>query len=383
MTLFRSSPLFLGAPLLGALLNAGPASADSGQYPNVGMDYDATFQYDFTRADHSTPGTSRTTTDGYPDINATFYLRFSTDSQIHLTTELNPINPPNDGEDRFFEDVGLQVNELAYDYQSSRYSFSLGLVQVPIGRAQDAAPGLYTSDFVAVYDLDGMLGGTFAYRFFGDQLGVIETDLTLYRQDTSVLSRPYFQSGQQVDRNDGGPANNGKINSYAVAVNWLAIPALPFLELQAGQMRNQGGDFDGVDGSADDEVVNLASLRYIYAVPRSTDLDTTLSGQYLDVVPFIEYADVDNEGAIPGNDTRYLTTSLTLDYGLWAFGLTRTDKRRPNDTGGGDTHDYLNELSVTYALTGQLSIGVSAGTQKQDGENDNILGLAITYSGGY
>lgn len=55
---------------------------------------------------------------------------------------------------------------------------------------------------------------------------------------------------------------------------------------------------------------------------------------------------------------------------------------RPS-TGGASRQDYLNELSLTYNITGQLKLGLSAGTQKKDGEMSELVGLALTYSGGY
>lgn len=372
------NPNRLTLPLLGALLASPVAHADDGQYPNVGLDYDATFQYDYTRADHSQPG-GRETLDGYPDINSTFYFRFSRDSQIRFSTEINPIDPPNNGEKRFFEDVGMVINELDYYQQFDNQAFVVGKYHVPIGRAMDQAPGLYTSDFVDTYDMDGMLGGTYSYRFFSQSLGNIEPNLSLYTADNSYLGRPYFRHGEMLKKDAGGPANTGKLDSYAVMVNWLAIPAIPDLELQAGYARSREGDAVEGQGEPDDEVIRLASARYIWAFHGNT-LGPTLDRQYMDLVPFIEYADVDNEDAIAGNDTKYLTTSLTFDWGLWAFGLTRTNKSYSL----GDTpDDYLNEFSVVYNITGQLKLDVSAGTQKQQGENSNIVGLALTYSGGY
>lgn len=293
---------------------------------------------------------------------------------------------PEPGQKRFFEDVGLVINDLNYYQNNANSAFMVGKYHVPFGRAQDQAPGLYTEDFVSTYDLDGMLGGTVAYRFFDQQLGMIEPNVSLYTADNSILGRPYFRHGEKLERSDGGPSNTGKLDSYAVSVNWLAIPAIPFLEMQVGYMENKKGD-DVVQsgppfGEAADEKIKIASARYIWAYAPSTELEPTLDGRYFDIVPFIEFADVENEDAIQGNDTRYLTTSLTFDFGDWALGATRTDKHRES-SGGADRQDYLNELSLTYNITGQVKLGLSAGTQKEDGEMSELVGLALTYSGGF
>ena len=76
----------LAVVLLGSVCGGDLVSADDGQYPNVGMDYDATFQYDHVHGD-SPQGGNRNSTDAYPDINSTFYFRLTHDQQIQLSTE--------------------------------------------------------------------------------------------------------------------------------------------------------------------------------------------------------------------------------------------------------------------------------------------------------
>jgi hypothetical protein len=366
----------------GLAMLSGQAHADKGYYPNVGMDYSAVMQYDFSRADGNGASAPRTTTDFYPDIQSSFYVRFSPNDQIRLSTELNPVNPPAAGAKRTFADIGLVINELNYYKLTQHTQLQVGKLQVPFGRAMDAAPGLYTNDFVSTYDLGGMLGATYAYRWFGQKTGMLQGGVNLYTADTTELSRPFFRSGARAQRSDGGPANTGKLDSYALTLNWDAIPALPFLELQAGYMRNRAGVAQPDSGPADDEVIRIVSARYIWAPDSSADLDTTLRGRYFDIVPLVEYADVQNEDAVAGNDTRYLTTALTIDYGRWVFGATRTDKRRPWAPGAG-RHDYLNELSCGYRLTGQLTVALSAGSQAQGGQDSNLVGFALTYSGAH
>ncbi|HYG07115.1 MAG TPA: hypothetical protein VD865_12020 [Stenotrophomonas sp.] len=377
------TPLYLlvtGA--LSVLAASAPARADSGRYPNVGMDYNAVMQYDFSRSEGSGATDPRNTTDFYPDISSTFYLRFSPDDQVRLSTELNPINPPNPGQKRNFGDLGLVINELDYYKLTAHTQWQVGKVPVLFGRAAAMAPGLYTNDFVSTYDLQGVLGANFAYRYFGQSVGMIQPGVAVYTADTTELSRPFLRSGGRLQRSDGGPANTGKPDSYALTVDWDSIPALPFLEMEAGYMRNRAGVDQPDSGPADDEIIKVVSARYIWAPASSADLDTTLRGRYFDVVPFVEYAHVDNEDAVAGNDTAYLTTSVTVDYGPWAFGATRTDKRRPWASGAG-RNDYLNELSCTYNVTGMFNVGLSVGSQSVAGQKSNLVGLALSYSGAH
>jgi len=381
MRIPRRASLALGVAA-GLGLLSSPAHADKGYYPNVGMDYSAVMQYDFSRSEGDGASAPRNTTDFYPDIQSSVYVRFSPNDQVRLSTEFNPVNPPGNGEKRTFGDLGLVVNELNYYKLTQHTQLQVGKLQVPFGRAMDAAPGLYTNDFVATYDLGGVLGATYAYRWFGQKVGMVQGGVNLYTADTTELSRPFLRGGARVQRSDGGPANTGRLDSYAVTVNWDSIPAVPFLELQAGYMRNRAGEAQPDTGAADDEVIAIVSARYIWAPASSADLDITLRGRYLDIVPLVEYAHVQNENAVAGNDTRYLTTSLTVDYGRWVFGATRTDKRRPWAPGAG-RHDYLNELSCGYRLSGQLTVALSVGSQAQGGQDSNLVGFALTYSGAH
>ena len=381
MRIPRRASLALGVAA-GLGLLSSPAHADKGYYPNVGMDYSAVMQYDFSRSEGDGASAPRNTTDFYPDIQSSVYVRFSPNDQVRLSTEFNPVNPPGNGEKRTFGDLGLVVNELNYYKLTQHTQLQVGKLQVPFGRAMDAAPGLYTNDFVATYDLGGVLGATYAYRWFGQKMGMVQGGVNLYTADTTELSRPFLRGGARAQRSDGGPANTGRLDSYAVTVNWDSIPAVPFLELQAGYMRNRAGEAQPDTGAADDEVIAIVSARYIWAPASSADLDTTLRGRYLDIVPLVEYAHVQNENAVAGNDTRYLTTSLTVDYGRWVFGATRTDKRRPWAPGAG-RHDYLNELSCGYRLSGQLTVALSVGSQAQGGQDSNLVGFALTYSGAH
>ena len=381
MRIPRRASLALGVAA-GLGLLSSPAHADKGYYPNVGMDYSAVMQYDFSRSEGDGASAPRNTTDFYPDIQSSVYVRFSPNDQVRLSTEFNPVNPPGNGEKRTFGDLGLVVNELNYYKLTQHTQLQVGKLQVPFGRAMDAAPGLYTNDFVATYDLGGVLGATYAYRWFGQKVGMVQGGVNLYTADTTELSRPFLRGGARAQRSDGGPANTGRLDSYAVTVNWDSIPAVPFLELQAGYMRNRAGEAQPDTGAADDEVIAIVSARYIWAPASSADLDTTLRGRYLDIVPLVEYAHVQNENAVAGNDTRYLTTSLTVDYGRWVFGATRTDKRRPWAPGAG-RHDYLNELSCGYRLSGQLTVALSVGSQAQGGQDSNLVGFALTYSGAH
>jgi len=381
MRIPRRASLALGVAA-GLGLLSSPAHADKGYYPNLGMDYSAVMQYDFSRSEGDGASAPRNTTDFYPDIQSSVYVRFSPNDQVRLSTEFNPVNPPGNGEKRTFGDLGLVVNELNYYKLTQHTQLQVGKLQVPFGRAMDAAPGLYTNDFVATYDLGGMLGATYAYRWFGQKMGMVQGGVNLYTADTTELSRPFLRGGARAQRSDGGPANTGRLDSYAVTVNWDSIPAVPFLELQVGYMRNRAGEAQPDTGAADDEVIAIVSARYIWAPASSADLDTTLRGRYLDIVPLVEYAHVQNENAVAGNDTRYLTTSLTVDYGRWVFGATRTDKRRPWAPGAG-RHDYLNELSCGYRLSGQLTVALSVGSQAQGGQDSNLVGFALTYSGAH
>lgn len=372
--------------VLGCTVLPGVAEADDGMYPNVGIEYDATFQYDRSKAKS---GHDRATSDGYLDLVSTVHFRFSPDTEIWLGTEVNPVVDIKPGQERWFKGMGLTVTDLNFYQQGVSTGYRIGKIQVPFGRAQDVAPGLYAKDFVKAYDRGGMLGATGEYRYFNERIGNIAPSLSLYTQDNTFLSRPYLRPGKKVSRADGGAANTGRLNSYAATVNWTSWPALPFLEAQLAYMRNaegrpvppptpDPGQPPQPATPAAAETVTGISLRAIIPSARSTDLGPTLHGEYLDFVPFVEYVDVRNEGGNQGADTSYLTTALTVDYGRWNCGITGTRKGL-----AGKPDERLAELSVGYQLTGVIKLAGSIGREKVDGKTSDLIGFTVTYSGGY
>ena len=51
---------------------------------------------------------------------------------------------------------------------------------------------------------------------------------------------------------------------------------------------------------------------------------------------------------------------LGLDYGRFTYGLTHTNKSQ-NAVFGGDSNDYMSELSVVYHPTGVIDLTLSGG----------------------
>ena len=355
--------------------------ASNGRYPGLGMDYSTAIQYDFNRLD--VPRQPRTiTTNGYLDIATAVHFRVTPLDEIWVGTEISPVTDTRPGERRWLGGTGLNVTDLNWYHQGYDFAFRAGKFDVPFGRAQDAAPGLYTSDFVAPYALGGMIGGTYERRFYSDRLGTLAPSVSLYFADTSVLSKAYFRPSEQARRSDGGATNTGKPNNAAVVVNWRSPESIPYLEVQVGFMANQKGDTSAANPTASNEQLRVASVRYMIPFVATTELGPTLAGRYMDLVPFVEYVKVSNENGVPGFDTAYLTTSLTLDAGRFAYGVTHTNKRlRPS--GGPNNNEYITEGSVVFHATGLIDLAFSAGKARQGGQTSGLLGFSVTLNGAF
>jgi hypothetical protein len=358
-----------------------PVLASTGRYPGFGIDYSTAIQYDFSRLD--VPRQPRTiTTNGYLDIATDAHFRLNPADEIWLSMELSPVTDTRPSERRWLGGTGLNVNDLNWYHQGYDESFRIGKFDVPFGRAQNVAPGLYTPDFVSPYALGGMIGGTYERRFSSYRFGTIAASASVYFADTSVLSKPYFRPSDQARRSDGGATNTGKPNNVAAVVNWRAPESLPYLEVQLGFMANQKGDTSAANPTASNEQLRVASVRYMIPFVGTTQLSPTLAGRYLDLVPFVEYVKVSNENGVPGFDTAYLTTSLTFDAGRFAYGVTHTNKRlRPR--GGPNTNEYITEGSVVYHATGLIDLAFSAGKARQGGQTSGLLGFSVTLNGAF
>jgi hypothetical protein len=364
-----------------ALGLAGTAGADTGRYPGFGIEYGTAIQYDFNGLDvRGQPHT--VTTNGYFDITNVLHFRFNPNDEIFLGTEISPVTDARPGQRRWLGGTGLNVTDLNWYHQGEVDTWRIGKIDLPFGRAQSAAPGLYTSDFVSTYALGGLIGATYQRRFYTDALGTFAPSVAVYAADTSVLSRAFFRPSTQARRSDGGATNTGKPNNVTAVLDWRAPAALPYLEVQLGYMANHKGDTNDAFPAAANEQAWVTSVRYLIPFEPTTLLSPTLSGRFVDLVPFVEYARVNNENGVPGYDTAYLTTSLTLDTGRFAWGLTHTN-RRISPAGSPSSNEYVTEASVVYHLTGVVDLGVSGGRSRQGGEDSNLLGLQIVLNGAF
>jgi hypothetical protein len=360
---------------------AGQVQASNGRYPGLGMDYSTAIQYDFSGLD--VPHQPHTiTTNGYFDITTAVHFRLTTIDEIWVGSEVSPVTDTRPGDRRWLGGTGLNITDVNWYHQGYVSSFRLGKYDVPFGRAQDAAPGLYTPDFVAPYALGGMNGGTYEYRFYTDNWGTIAPSLSVYAADTSVLSRSFLRPSQQARRSDGGATNTGKLDNAAAVVNWRSPAAIPYLEVQVGYMSNHKGDVSAASPTAANEQMRAVSVRYMIPFVTTTDLGPTLAGRYLDLVPFVEYVRVHNENGVPGFGTEYLTTSLTFDAGRFAYGLTHTNKQI-SPTGASRYNEYLTEASMVYHVTGLVDLALSGGRSRQGGHTSGLLGISITLNGAF
>jgi hypothetical protein len=360
---------------------AGTAGADTGRYPGFGIEYGTAIQYDFNGL--NVPGQPHTvTTNGYFDITNVLHFRFNPDDEIFLGTEISPVTDARPGRRRWLGGTGLNVTDLNWYHQGELDTWRLGKIALPFGRAQSAAPGLYTSDFVSPYALSGLVGATYQRHFYTDAMGTFAPSVAVYAADTSVLSRAFFRPSTQAHRSDGGATNTGKPNNVTAVLDWRAPAALPYLEVQLGYMANHKGETNDSFPAASNEQAWVTSVRYLIPFEPTSLLSPTLSGRFVDLVPFIEYARVNNENGVPGYDTKYLTTSLTVDTGRFAWGLTHTN-RHISPAGSPGSNEYLTEASVVYHLTGLIDVGLSGGRSRQAGDDSNLFGLQLVLNGAF
>jgi hypothetical protein len=369
-----ASCIFLGLGCFSGSVVAGDAPSffvTNGMYPNIGMDWDSSFQYDYV---HNNSGTDKTGTAAYVDINPVVYLRFSPQAQIWLDIELAPGSQVTAGENEFFKNMGVTINDLNYLYTAEKYWFRIGKYQIPFGQASNVAPGLYTGDVVGDYDFDGYIGGVFAYRINAGELGIFQPTVGTHFVDTTLLSKTYFQGGVRTKESDGGPANTESLESYSLVLDWSAIPSFYNLQMQAGYIFNAKGE-----GDEKSEDAYTVSAQYFFTPSSNNLLGPQLSGHFFAIVPFVEYVKFDNKDGVAGAKETYLTTSLTANYGQWSLGLTRTEIDA-SGTGGGGPDDYLNELSVQYTFIDLISLQVGVGNMRTDGDKAKVFGFNIDYA---
>ena len=290
-------------------------------------------------------------------------LYFTRQFTLNTVSVFEPVLDPAPGEDRFFEDHGLYLENVFLQFESGPIRTMAGKFNPSFGIAWEAAPGVFGVDFAEDYELTEMLGGGFALtaKSAGAQLVF---SANLFAADTSFLSDSVFTQRGRLRHADGGAANTRDLESFSASLDVSDLSALPgFTFHLAGRHLARGlGDFADESG---------------FAVGGQQEFEL---GKHQAITLIGEFVHLSNADA--GTDDRwYWTSGAEFTSGPWNFSLSHT-VRRTSVAGGGDVTDWLAQVSAGYEVQfGPLEgVAVNVGLKqvREDGAKDYVLGIVLS-----
>lgn len=289
----------------------------------------------------------------------------------------------------FIDDGSAFIAELALRYDTDNYSLLAGHASINYSLAKQYAAGLWGNSLVRKeYGVEGMmvLGGS--YKLDGGKYGNHALSLAAFMVDTTALSDTFGGSRDPTPLSLGGPANTGKFNNYAIALDGLKIANLPKFRYQVAAVRLTT---ESLYNSSTNQPVSSQYLaneqRYVAAVMWDK-IDLGLS---IKLTPLFEYNRTTNSEGISGYDKNYYTGSFLFGYKQWNLGFSASlwDTNWSQVSNGYKiipSNSYFNDRNnqAQIALGYIFSNGIKAaiGYRKENkyiNNNSQTIGINLKY----
>jgi hypothetical protein len=222
----------------------------------------------------------------------------------------------------FFDDGSAFFAELAIRYDADNYSLIAGKSNVNYSLSRNFAASIWGKSFAKKeYGVDGMmlLGGT--YEIGAGEYGNHSLSGTVFMVDITGLSETNGSNREPNQLSAGGPENTGKFNNYAIALDGLAIKAIPKLQYQMATVRLTTQSLYNQATQSQVASQYLANEQRYVASALLNKIDV---GAGVKLTPLVEYNRVINSLGIAGFNKSYYLGSLLFGYKQWSFGVIST-----------------------------------------------------------
>lgn len=277
---------------------------------------------------------------------------------------LEDVGNPAPGEDRYFEEHGLFVEDLYLIYDRPYYFAQGGKFTPRFGMAWNDAPGVYGSDFAEDgYEFSERIGFAGGVKLGNDRVGMHALSAGTFFLDTSPLGGSIFTTRPRRKRSDGGVGNTEDFSSYVVTLDGAGVGGLPDLRYRVSFIHQRAGAGD----QSDENGVSIG-------VTNKFKL-----GGGVDISPLVEYAHFADADGVEGQKRKFLTLSTLLERDGWnaALSFTARDTQAPDGT---DTNDMLFQASAGYRFAFGLGIDVGWRLANESSLQTETLGLLISYT---
>lgn len=356
-----SSKLFRFYTCLCAVATASPAlSEEKSSYPSFSGE--AVFEVQLESSPNSDSATNeRTNTFGRSEIAPNF--RINKNLFIDGVAVFEPVQTNTTGDDTFFDDEGLFMEEIKLNFETEKFALFTGKFNPGFGTAWDYGRGIWSEDFAEDYEVTEKLGLGGSYNFGTEAYGKHTFTASTFFKDTSFLSKSTITDRGHVKKSTGGVSNTEDFSSFALSLDGENVAGVENLSYHMGFRHLAKGDADRA-GTQDDDGFAIG-VNYTVPVHEKIKSDVLL-----------EYVRINNvDGG--ASDKNYYTASVVnkiCDNWNITIGYTKRDERTP---GSADVNDHLFQLSGGYDFGNGLTLELGwKNTEEANISTDIIGGLA-------
>lgn len=304
--------------------------------------------------------------DVYPRINSSLTFHLGHGFEFFNIIDMKPYEKLEDGEERYFQDVGVLVESIGLRYRGDGWMVEAGKIHPVFGSAYDTAPGFFGDDFGKDYEIEHQWGVGFAAELFHDTalLGNGVLSGSLFMVDRTALDGTLFAERHITRYEEGGPGNTDWPQSFTIALEGGDGYLTPGFGYHLGFVHRAPGEGD--KGS---------EWGFALGASQKVELDEDWGLYFMGEVAYFH----DWEASL--DDRTYATLGAEVSWkGFFASGTVAGIMVDADD--GDDYTDHILTFDVGHEWRigkSRLSLSAAWETLEEDGVNSDGYGLRLRY----
>ena len=276
---------------------------------------------------------------------------------------------PGDKDDKFFEDHPVFIAALTVNYDTENFSAYAGKFNPVVGVDYHSFPGMYISTLVEHYAIRERIGAGFKVRHDLEDFGRHSLEISSFMADTTFLSDSTVHQRGNTSKEDGGPSNTQRFNSYAISLEGSDFYSLTNNIVEGLSYRIGHAVQAAAETSPRDEIRYSVSLGYKHIFTR--DLTARL---------MTEHMAINNLNGETSHDRSYNNLAIRFHYKNWFAGTAYTLIDNEADEEGENHDGHVFEGSAGYNFPFGLSVEVGYKRSDEENEEKELLGTLLKYS---
>ena len=276
---------------------------------------------------------------------------------------------PGDKDDKFFEDHPVFIAALTVNYDTENFSAYAGKFNPVVGVNYHSFPGMYISTLVEHYAIRERIGAVFKVRHDLEDFGRHSLEISSFMADTTFLSDSTVHQRGNTSKEDGGPSNTQRFNSYAISLEGSDFYSLTNNIVEGLSYRIGHAVQAAAETSPRDEIRYSVSVGYKHIFTR--DLTARL---------MTEHMAINNLNGETSHDRSYNNLAIRFHYKNWFAGTAYTLIDNEADEEGENHDGHVFEGSAGYNFPFGLSVEVGYKRSDEENEEKELLGTLLKYS---